>query len=300
MGSIATSTNDVLYQPGNPQENMKQQMDDATRLVREGIHRAYPQLEKKQVDEAAEQMMRSNNGKVKVGDVEVNVGDFSFTVARSIQTINSETTPLEEFYRWIDDAREIITEMTDNDITEADLKHREQFLGDMDQREIEIKTCIALYQNAATFGSEKIREQAQKQLEFLRVKWAKLLELRSAVKNSTKDRLQASLEPNVSEEEHDRGKLYVMALYYMQKGMEIPMRMKLKLGLVAGVYFDHSLSDELVKNLERKPESRSEVIERINVLRGRQDPSYRPKSIPERQNFDPAYFRYLESRQQGR
>lgn len=46
MGSIATSTNDVLYQPGNPQENMKQQMDDATRLVREGIHRAYPQLEK--------------------------------------------------------------------------------------------------------------------------------------------------------------------------------------------------------------------------------------------------------------
>mgnify|MGYP007123746119 FL=1 len=78
------------------------------------------------------------------------------------------------------------------------------------------------------------------------------------------------------------------------------MRMKLKLGLVAGVYFDHSLSDELVKNLERKPESRSEVIERINVLRGRQDPSYRPKSIPERQNFDPAYFRYLESRQQGR
>lgn len=300
MGSIATNTNDVLYQPGNPQENMKQQMDDATRLVREGIHRAYPQLEKKQVDEAAEQMMRSNNGKVKVGDVEVNVGDFSFTVARSIQTINSETTPLEEFYRWIDDAREVITEMTDNDITEADLKHREQFLGDMDQREIEIKTCIALYQNVATFGSEKIREQAQKQLEFLRVKWAKLLELRSAVKNSTKDRLQASLEPNVSEEEHDRGKLYVMALYYMQKGMEIPMRMKLKLGLVAGVYFDHSLSDELVKNLERKPESRSEVIERINVLRGRQDPSYRPKSIPERQNFDPAYFRYLESRQQGR
>ena len=300
MGSIATNTNDVLHQPGNPQENMKQQMDDATRLVREGIHRAYPQLEKKQVDEAAEQMMRSNNGKVKVGDVEVNVGDFSFTVARSIQTINSETTPLEEFYRWIDDAREVITEMTDNDITEADLKHREQFLGDMDQREIEIKTCIALYQNAAVFGSEKVREQAQKQLEFLRVKWAKLLELRSAVKNSTKDRLQASLEPNVSEEEHDRGKLYVMALYYMQKGMEIPMRMKLKLGLVAGVYFDHSLSDELVKNLERKPESRSEVIERINVLRGRQDPSYRPKSIPERQNFDPAYFRYLESRQQGR
>lgn len=300
MGSIATNTNDVLHQPGNPQENMKQQMDDATRLVREGIHQAYPQLEKNQVDEAAEQMMRSNNGKVKVGDVEVNVGDFSFTVARSIQTINSETTPLEEFYRWIDDAREVITEMTDNDITEADLKHREQFLGDMDQREIEIKTCIALYQNAATFGSEKIRGQAQKQLEFLRVKWAKLLELRSAVTNSTKDRLQASLEPNVSEEEHDRGKLYVMALYYMQKGMEIPMRMKLKLGLVAGVYFDHSLSDELVKNLERKPESRSEVIERINVLRGRQDPSYRPKSIPERQNFDPAYFRYLESRQQGR
>lgn len=300
MGSIATNTNDVLHQPGNPQENMKQQMDDATRLVREGIHQAYPQLEKNQVDEAAEQMMRSNNGKVKVGDVEVNVGDFSFTVARSIQTINSETTPLEEFYRWIDDAREVITEMTDNDITEADLKHREQFLGDMEQREIEIKTCIALYQNAAVFGSEKVREQAQKQLEFLRVKWAKLLELRSAVTNSTKDRLQASLEPNVSEEEHDRGKLYVMALYYMQKGMEIPMRMKLKLGLVAGVYFDHSLSDELVKNLERKPESRSEVIERINVLRGRQDPSYRPKSIPERQNFDPAYFRYLESRQQGR
>ena len=297
MGNVTTNTTDVLWQAGNPQENMKQQMDDATRLVREGIHRAYPKLEKNQVDEAAEQMMQRNNGKVKVGDVEVSAGDFSFMVAHSIQTINSETTPLEEFYRWIDDARDVITEMTDNDITKDDLKHREQFLGNMDQREIEIKTCIALYQNAAAYGSEKVREQAQKQLDFLRIKWAKLLELRSAVKNSTKDKLQVALEPEVSEEEHDRGKLYVMALYYMKKGMEIPMRIKLKLGLVSGVYFEHSLSDELIKNLERKPESRSEVIERINKLRGRQDWSYRPKSIPERKNFNPAYFRYLESRE---
>lgn len=293
---METNTNNAVNQLGNPTENIKQQEKDATMLVKEGIHRAYPQLDNNQVNAAAEQMMRSGNEKVKVGDTEVNVGDFSFIVARSIQTINSETSPLEEFYRWIDDAKDVISEMTDNEITESDLKHREQFLGDMNQREIEIKTCIALYQNAATFGSEKVREQAQKQLEFLRMKWAKLLELRSAVQNSTKNRLQASLEPNVSEDEHDRGKLYVMALYYMRKGLEIPMRMKLKLGLVSGIHFEHSLSDEFVKHINKEPETKEQVIERINILRGRQDPTYRPKSIPERQNFNPEYFRYLESR----
>lgn len=293
---METNTNNAVNQLGNPTENIKQQEKDATMLVKEGIHRAYPQLDNNQVNAAAEQMMRSGNEKVKVGDTEVNVGDFSFIVARSIQTINSETSPLEEFYRWIDDAKDVISEMTDNEITESDLKHREQFLGDMNQREIEIKTCIALYQNAATFGSEKVREQAQKQLEFLRMKWAKLLELRSAVQNSTKNRLQASLEPNVSEDEHDRGKLYVMALYYMRKGLEIPMRMKLKLGLVSGIHFEHSLSDEFVKHINKEQETKEQVIERINILRGRQDPTYRPKSIPERQNFNPEYFRYLESR----
>ena len=141
---METNTNNALNQLGNPTENIKQQEKDATMLVKEGIHRAYPQLDNNQVNVAAEQMMKAGSGKVRVGDSDVSVADFSFIVARSIQTINSETTPLEEFYRWIDDAKDVIAEMTDNEITESDLKHREQFLGDMNQREIEIHTCIAL------------------------------------------------------------------------------------------------------------------------------------------------------------
>ena len=286
-------TNDI-GQLGNPQENMQMKAKDSTQIIKSGIKKAHPHLSDKQVEYASEQLMsNNNNGKVKVGDTEINVGDLAYAVALSIQTINSETSPQEEFYRWIDEAKLVISEMTDNNISESDLKHREEFIADLDQREIEIKTCISLYESAMFSGSSQVRERAQKQLEFLRVKWAKLMELRSAVKNSTKSRIQVALEPQVTEEEHIRGKLYIMSLHYMEKGLDVPMRIKLRLGLVSGVHFEHGLSDMLVDKVKKPSETKDDVISRINILRGRQDPSYRSISDSSRMSFSSERFRSL-------
>lgn len=279
---------------GNPQENMQMMSKASSQVIKEGIKKAHPHLSDNQAEKASEQLMSTNNnGKVKVGDTEVSVADFAYSVALSIQTINSETSPQEEFYRWIDDAKLVISEMTDSNITEADLKHREEFLADMDQREVEIKTCLSLYETAAYSGSSRIREQAQKQLEFLRMKYAKLLELRSAVKSSTKSRMQVILDPKVQEDEHIRGKLYIMALHYMKRGLDIPMRIKLRLGMMHGVQFEASVAGILI-DVEKHPErTKEDIISRINILRGRQDPSYSSKSDNKRMHFSSERFNSL-------
>ncbi len=288
-----TINNDITN-IGNPQENIKMKAQTSTQIIKEGIKRAHPHLNEAQIEKASEQLLsNNNNGKVKVGDTEISVGDFAYSVALSIQTINAETSPQEEFYRWIDEAKLVITEMTDNYISDTDLKHREEFIANMDQREIEIKTCISLYESASLYGSPQIREQAQKQLEFLRMKWAKLMELRSAVKNSTKSRLQVMLEPTVSEEEHVRGKLYLMTLHYMKKGLEVPARIKLKLGLVSGIHFEHGIADILVNKIRPNMSGREDVITRINILRGRQEPRYSTQSNKDRIYFSSKRFHNL-------
>lgn len=283
-----------ISKPVNSQENVQMMSKVSSQVVKEGIKKVHPHLLDKQVEKASEQLMSNNsNGKVKVGDAEVSVADFAYAVALSIQTINSETSPQEEFYRWIDDAKSVISEMTDNNITEADLKHREDFLADMDQREVEIKTCLSLYESAAFSGSARVREQAQKQLEFLRMKYAKLLELRSAVKNSTKSRIQVMLEPKVQEDEYIRGKLYIMALHYMRRGLDVPMRIKLRLGLVANVQFDQGFGT-ILKEKNKQPErTKEDIISRINILRGRQAPSCGAKSNTKGMHFSSVRFNRL-------
>lgn len=279
---------------GNPQENMQMMNKASSQVIKEGIKKAHPHLSDNQAEKASEQLMsNNNNGKVKVGDTEVSIADFAYAVALSIQTINSETSPQEEFYRWIDDAKSVISEMTDSNITEADLKHREEFLADMDQREVEIKTCLSLYETAAFSGSARVREQAQKQLDFLRMKYAKLLELRSAVKNSTKSRIQVILEPKVQEDEYIRGKLYIMALHYMRRGLDVPMRIKLRLGMIGGVRFDQSIVGILLDEEERPKRTKEDIISRINILRGRQDPSYSTKSNTKGMHFSSERFNRL-------
>ena len=285
----------------NPQENVQMMSKASSQTVKEGIKKAHPHLSDKQAEKASEQLMsNNNNGKVKVGDTEVSVADFAYAVALSIQTINSETSPQEEFYRWIDDAKLVISEMTDNNITESDLKHREEFLADMDQREVEIKTCLSLYETAAFSGSARVREQAQKQLEFLRMKYAKLLELRSAVKNSTKSRMQVILEPKVQEDEHIRGKLYIMALHYMRRGLDVPMRIKLRLGLVSNVQFDQGFGAILRDKDKQQERTKEDIISRINVLRGRQAPGYSTKSDNKGMHFSSERFNSLVAKYNSR
>ncbi len=286
------NTSDSINNIGNPQENMQMRGNDVLELVKNGVKKEYPNLTVQQTESVSKQLLaKENNGNIKVGNTEIRLGDFAYSAAMSIQRIQSETSPQEEFYRWIDDAKLVISEMTDNSITESDLKHRDAFITGLDQREIEIKTCISLYESAAMYGSPQVQKMAQKQLEFLRMKWAKLLELRSAVKNATKSRLEVALDPQVSQEEHKRGKLYLLSLQYMRRGMEIPPRLKASLEWEYDEHFNGGISAVLANRAPMK--TKDDVITRINILRGRQEPSYRPQSEINKMYFLADRFRQL-------
>lgn len=278
-------------------------------LVKAKVHESRPDLTDMQTEEVAGYMLsRKNGGVINVGGKEIDTVEMSFSIAdcfdfwkaESIQSINSETDPQQEYFRWIDEGIKVINEMTDGNITDHDMDHRESFLTNLDQREIEMRTCIALYQHSATFGNPKMRELAQDKIDRLQVRWAKMLEIRSCIKNSTKERAAALREREVSEQERDNAKLYLMALYYMRRDQEIPLRMKAKLGLMIGVVFDYSVSEEFIKSINKDNGSKSDVMERINALRGRQDPTYRPKLLVERQNFNSANFYELKKMQELR
>lgn len=284
---------------GDLQEKPKVNDISSRQVVRDRLEQLHPELTREENELVSEMVLsKDRGGEVTINGKTVNTTKIADEVATSLdldfidsmQQINSETNPNQEYYRWIDEGIDIIKEMTDGNITDQDISHREEFLTNLDQREIEMKTCIALYQHIAVFGSEKQREQARAKLEFLQVKWAKMLEIRSSIQNSTKDKAAALRDREVSEQEREESRIYLLALYYMRDNRPIPLRIKAKLGLMQGIVFDYSISEELIKKINQGPNTKTAVIDRINALRGRQDPSYKPKLLVEKQNFNSARF----------
>lgn len=290
----------IQSEPVKPVQQPEPDKDYALKIVHEKVKEIHPEFNEKQVDKLTHALLDKNtkDGKVNIDGQEIDIVPLSFRVAESIQIINSETSPEQEYTRMIDEGIDVIKKMTDGDITDQDIELREGFIDQINQREIEVKTCISLYRNAMMYGSPKVQEQARAKLEFLQMKWAKMLELRAAVQNSTKDKAAALRERTVTEQERDEAKLYIMALYYMKDNKHIPDRMKAKLGLMNGVVFDYSISEDFIKSVNKGPTTKSAVMDRINALRGRQDPNYRPKLLVEKQNFNSARFIQLKRAQE--
>lgn len=180
------------------------EQDKKKEVIKKGLDKAFSGISGEEKEIVAQRLMdtQNKNEKIKIGGTEVSFDDLAVSVARSIQTMESETSPQEEYYRWIYEAQDVITKMTDGDITDSDIELRENFLGDLDQRETDMRVCISLY------ASRPDNPYAKEQLAFLQVKLAKLMEIRSAIKVSTKSKEEALAERANDEKDKERGHTY--------------------------------------------------------------------------------------------
>lgn len=184
-------------------ENDEQEKE---KVIRRGLEKARPNYTQEEKEETVSKLMTKPAGSlIKDGGDELLIEDFAFELADSIQRIESGTDPQEEYLDWMERAPEIISEMNRSDADEDDLKERNDFLADLDQREMEIKSCISLYRMSTS-------EKAKKRLEFLMVKWGRLMELRSAVKSSTPDKIKTKKEKEREEAMQRRAVGYITAL----------------------------------------------------------------------------------------
>ena len=197
-----------------PRETEQNRQDNRQyQLVKKGLDQKCPTLDEKQKQQLTQELIEDPKKNIKVGDEVLCGADLAFIVAESIQRINSETNPEEEYWRWIDNGQKIVHDMTDGEITYDDVTHRDEFLNDLDQREIEIRSCVALYRSSNS-------PRAKEKLDFLMVKWAKLLEIRSAIKNGTKDKEDARKNPEPKEEERLKAGKYLVLLAAVKNDRE--------------------------------------------------------------------------------
>lgn len=172
-------------------------------IIEKGLEKYSANLTREEKEIATNKLMaQSTNGSVKIGGEEIYVSDLAFEVALSIQSMESETTPLEEYWRFIKEGQDVLTEMTTDGVKPDELVHRNNFIGHLDQRETEMRVCMALY---ASSNNPAAKEKYNEML----VKLAKLMEIRSAIKNGTKN---SADEP--TKEEKELAKKYVEFLAF--------------------------------------------------------------------------------------
>lgn len=161
-------------------------------VIEKGIERARPDLQGPEKEKAKEVLSRVIDGENL--PLDKNIEDFAFIVADSLQTIENEVAPQNEYFNWMEDTHDIIRDMNDGNITDADIDRREGFLEHLTSRESEMRVYMALY---AASKSPK----AQERLEFLQMKLARLQQLRSAILAATKSKEEAEADRKAKEEE---------------------------------------------------------------------------------------------------
>lgn len=200
-----------------PKPTPSKEEERKIKLVERGLERANPNLVGKEKEEALKQLMERANSRIdptkelQASDLEINV--LSLSVAKSMQAIDSETTPENEYFRWIEDAQNLIKDMNKDDVKQSTIDKREDFLADLDQRESEMRVYMALYASCNS-------DEAKQRLAFLQIKLAKLMELRSAVKASTRSKEEAEYRLKIKEEEKKLAEEYIATLEYRRLNSE--------------------------------------------------------------------------------
>ncbi len=180
----------------------KRQESRKEQLIEKGLERARPDLKGPQKEKAKEVLKQAINDP---NMLDKTIEDLAFSVAESLQNVDDELSPEAEYFQWIEEGQQVIEEMTDNDITDNDIKHREDFLDNLDQRENDLKLYISLYQKSSS-------SKAKEKLEFLQKKLAKLLEIRGAIEASTKSKEEAERQQDIQEEERRLAQEYYQML----------------------------------------------------------------------------------------
>ena len=188
--------------------------------VEKGIERARPDLKGPAKEKAKEILLKVADGENVSLDKDME--DFAFTVAESLQAIENETTPMNEYVYWLEDADKVIQNMNDGDITDDDLKFRDDFLETLNVRETEMRVYLDLYRASKS-------PKAQEKLAALQLKLSKLQQLRSAILASTKSREEAEYERQVQENEKRIAEEYRRMLREREQELYSPLEYKASL-----------------------------------------------------------------------
>lgn len=157
------------------------EIENPQKIISDALAKDYRQMGENTRNQLARIMVLQPEGrKIKIGDEEMSVGSLEARIADSIETTYCGTSSQEEYHDWINIGQEVISDMNTDGVTPSELDTKNAFLGDLNQREVELMTCLGLYQRAMANDP-----RVQAKYESLYNKLQKLREIRSAVKNST-------------------------------------------------------------------------------------------------------------------
>lgn len=167
-------------------EMLKEKVDEkpATHphtIIKEAIGRKYPNMEEAKKHNLARHILEiPNDKKVKVGSDEFTAGDFKYSLARSMDSMDRGVSRENEYHtKVIGDAQKIIIDMTTNGVTVDELKARNNYLKFTYQREAECMTYLSIYASSQHPDAKARYNELYKRLQ-------KIREMRSAVTNATK------------------------------------------------------------------------------------------------------------------
>ena len=158
------------------------------KVIHEAVDRVYADKSPEQRELIVRDLMLKPRGsKVRIGNEELEIDTLSESIADSIEQINASGTedgvsPEAEYFGWIEHGQKIISNMTDGYVTNAELDDRNSLLEEFEQREIDILTCMSLYEKC-NLENPRVR----KKYVDIKQKLLKLREIRSAIQNGTKD-----------------------------------------------------------------------------------------------------------------
>ena len=175
-------------------------------ILAEGIKSSTQITDEKTVGLLTDKAMQAESvGKNKTYD------DFLFNIAESLECVRCETTSQNEYFNWIDESEQIIKHMTDGNISKQDLSERNNFISMSWQRESELLTCLALYEQSDN-------PLAKKRHAELMLKLVRLRQLRSAVLVGTQN---TSDERHLTPEQKERLRAIARVLAEMREYDEI-------------------------------------------------------------------------------
>ncbi len=213
----------------------------STQILNQAIQKQYPDLDKQNLNRIArETVFAPSRRMVEIDEQrrlsgsdlrfvvansleQAPIRDQVFAYANSIETLNCETSSVEEFFRWLSETTTILKHMNDGYVTEEDAAERQSFLNFTDQREAELMVCLGLYQSSKS-------PQAEERAKFIRYKLQKLREMRTSIKFLTKD----AADVTSTRSEYDAAIPYYKYFKSLQKlpfGYDIPRDERKKLGL---------------------------------------------------------------------
>lgn len=174
-------------------------------IIAEGVRLSTKITDEKSVNQLAEKAVAGEQY-AQEGSYDI----FLFGIAESLEKIRCETSPLNEYFSWIDEAHRLMERMTDGHVSEDDIRDKDDFIKESWQREAELLTCLSLYEKSNN-------PHAKERHAILLLKLQRLRQIRSALLTGTRDK--ADKEP-ITKEEKERNRRIIKTLEDLREADE--------------------------------------------------------------------------------